>query len=262
MARLYPICSSSKGNCTFIGTKGHGILIDAGCSFRAIKNALSLIDTDLSEIEAIFITHEHTDHTAGLAMLLKNTKIPVFASKGTEYSLKEREKIPENSVIYNSKDGYKSASFEVSCFGLSHDAADCIGYKVKFRDNLFGICTDTGVVTEEAKSALKGCGTVLLESNHDVEMLRRNPNYTADLKRRILGERGHLSNEACAEFAKTLVTQGTRHLILGHLSQENNSPTTALNCTKTMLLQSGLFTERDYTLNVAPVNTDGSFIAV
>lgn len=262
MARLYPICSSSKGNSVFIGTRGHGVLVDAGCSFRALKNALDLIGTDLSGIEAVFVTHEHSDHIAGLDMLIRKTKIPIFATKGTEYSLKEREKIPTDAVIYNARDGYRSASFEVSCFGTSHDAADSVGYKIRFRDEFFGICTDTGIVTDSAKTALAGCGTVLLESNHDVEMLRRNPNYSADLKRRILSDRGHLSNDLCAEFAVELVRRGTRHLVLGHLSQENNSPATARNCTERALAAAGFHKERDYTLNVAPVTTDGEFIAV
>ncbi len=262
MARIYPICSSSKGNSVFIGTRGHGILVDAGCSFRALKNALELIGTDLSGIEAVFVTHEHSDHIAGLEMLLKHTRIPIFATKGTEYSMKEREKIPENAVVYNSREGYKSAAFEVSCFDTSHDAADSVGYKIKFRGETFGVCTDTGIVTDGARAALIGCGCVLLESNHDVEMLRRNPNYSADLKRRILSDKGHLSNDLCAEFAVELVKQGTRHLVLGHLSQENNSPATALNCTKRALEKAGLRVERDCTLNVAPVTTDGEFIAV
>lgn len=262
MARVYPICSSSKGNCIFIGTRGHGILIDVGCSFRALKNSLSLINTEFSNIEAIFVTHEHSDHIAGLAMLLKNTKIPMFATRGTEYSLKEREKIPPNTLVYNAKDGYKSATFEVSCFATSHDAAESVGYKVRFYDETFAICTDTGIITAETKSSVMGCGTVLLESNYDSEMLRRNPNYSADLKRRILSEKGHLSNEDCAEFAKELVKGGTKNLILCHLSQENNSPATALNCTRCALEQAGYYAERDYTINVAPVNTDGEFIAV
>ncbi len=262
MSRIYPICSSSKGNSVFIGTRGHGVLVDAGCSFRALKKALELIGTDLSGIEAVFVTHEHSDHIAGLEMILKNTRIPIFSTKGTEYALKERGKIPAEAVIYNARDGYKSAAFEVSCFNTSHDAADSVGYRIKFRGETFGVCTDTGIVTDSARAALAGCGGVLLESNHDVEMLRRNPNYSADLKRRILSDKGHLSNDLCAEFAAELVRLGTRHLVLAHLSQENNSPATAFNCTKRALEKAGLRVERDCTLNVAPVTTDGEFIAV
>lgn len=262
MARIYPICSSSSGNSTFIGTRGHGILVDAGCSFRALKLALEIIDTDISGIEAVFITHEHTDHIKALEQIIKHTEIPVFATVKTAEALKTAAKIPQDTPVYDPRGGYKSAAFEVSCFDTSHDAADSVGYKIRFGEETFGICTDTGVVTDEAKKALRGCRTVLLESNHDVEMLRRNPNYHADLKRRILSDAGHLSNDACAEFAAELISGGTRNLILGHLSQENNSPDTAAGCTRRYLESRGFVEERDYTLNVAPVSSSGEYIAV
>lgn len=262
MARIYPICSSSTGNSTFIGTRGHGILVDAGCSFRALKLALELIDTELSGIEAVFVTHEHTDHIKALEQIVKHTKIPIFATVKTAEALKSDAKIPQDTPVYDSRGGYRSAAFEVSCFKTSHDSADSVGYKIRFGKETFGVCTDTGVITPEAEKALRGCRTVLLESNHDVEMLRRNPSYHADLKRRILSDYGHLSNDACAEFAEKLIRGGTRNLILGHLSQENNSPETAAGCTRRFLESKGMIEERDYTLNVAPVTTTGEYIAV
>lgn len=262
MARIYPICSSSEGNSTFIGTRGHGILVDAGCSFRALNNSLNIIDTDLSGIEAVFITHEHTDHIKGIEQLIKHTKIPVFATAGTAAAMRENRKIPEDAVIYDIGGGYKSAAFEVSCFKTSHDAAESTGYKIRYNGEYFGVCTDTGYVTEDAENALRGCLAVLLESNYDEDMLRRNPNYPPILKERILGDQGHLSNTACAEFAERLVRGGTRHLILGHLSRENNTPQTAKHCTKDLLQSRGLTEERDYTLTVAPVFTTGEYIAI
>ncbi len=262
MARIYPICSSSTGNSTFIGTRGHGILVDAGCSFRALKLALEFIDTDLSGIEAIFVTHEHTDHIKALEQIVKHTEIPIFATVKTAEALRSMAKIPQDTPVYDPRGGYKSAAFEVSCFKTSHDSADSVGYKIRFGGEWFGVCTDTGVITAETEKALKGCKTVLLESNHDVGMLRRNPNYHADLKRRILSDFGHLSNDACAQFAETLIRGGTRHLILGHLSRENNSPETAAGCTRRFLESRGIIAERDYTLNVAPAVTSGEYIAV
>ena len=262
MARIYPICSSSKGNSTFIGTRGHGILVDAGCSFRALKIALELIDTDMTGIEAVFVTHEHDDHIKALAQIIRHTKIPIFATAATADKLKADAKIPESAQIYDARGGYKSAAFEVSCFETSHDAADSVGYKIRFGGELFGVCTDTGIITPQTEKALLGCRTVLIESNYDEEMLRKNPRYPVDLKRRILSGHGHLSNEDCAEFSLKLVKSGARHLILGHLSQENNSPETAALCVQKHLEGSGLFAERDYTLNVAPVNTAGEYIAV
>lgn len=262
MARIYPICSSSMGNSTFIGTRGHGILVDVGCSFRALNNALDLIDTKLENIEAVFITHEHIDHIKGLEQVLKHTKIPVFAPELSAAQMKSDGKIPRDAEIFNAREGYKSAAFEVSCFETSHDSADSVGYRIVYNKELFGVCTDTGFVTEEAKKALGGCTTVLIESNYDEEMLRKNPNYPPLLKRRIMGDGGHLSNSGCAEFCEKLVRGGTRHLILGHLSQENNTPATAKNCVKSFLEQRGLFEDRDFTLSAAPVMTSGEYIAV
>lgn len=262
MARIYPICSSSSGNAAFIGTRGHGILVDAGCSFRTLKIALEYIDTELSQIEAVFITHEHIDHVRGLEQMVKHTKIPIFATVKTAQMLKAYSKIPEEAPIYDPRGGYKSAAFEVSCFKTSHDSADSVGYKIIFGGETFAVCTDTGVVTEETKKALRGVKTVLLESNHDIETLRRNPRYHADLKRRILSDTGHLSNDACAEYAAELVRGGTRNLILGHLSKENNTPETAANCTRRFLESKGFIEERDFTLNVAPVSSSGEYIAV
>ena len=262
MARIYPICSSSSGNSTFIGTGGHGVLVDAGCSFRALKNALDLIDTKLENIEAIFITHEHTDHIKALEQIIKHTGIPIFAPLPSVEVMKAEGKIPEDAQVFNSRDGYKSAAFEVSCFKTSHDSVDSVGYKISYNNELFGICTDTGSVTDEAKTALKGCTTVLIESNYDETMLRKNPSYSAVLKRRIMSDHGHLSNEDCAAFCETLVRGGTRRLILGHLSQENNTPATAKNCTRRFLEQRGMLEERDFTLNAAPVMTSGEYIAV
>lgn len=262
MARIYPICSSSSGNCTFIGTRGHGILVDAGCSFRALSNALSLIDTGFDGIEALFITHEHVDHVKALAMIAKHTKVPMFASEETIAAIREKAIVPEDTTIYDISEGYRSAQFEVSAFSTSHDTDGSVGYKIRCGENCYGVCTDTGYVTEEAEKALKGCFGVLLESNYDEDMLRRNMNYSPDLKRRIRSNTGHLSNDSCAEFACKLVKNGTRHIILGHLSRENNTPDTAKTCTGNLLAQNGLAEERDFTLNVAPVMTAGEFFCV
>ena len=262
MARIYPICSSSKGNSTFIGTRGHGVLIDAGCAFRSLKGALELIDTRIEDVEAVFITHEHIDHVYALDQMIKHTRLPIFAPLPSVEAAKAKGYIPEDAHIFDARDGYKSAAFEVSCFKTSHDTADSVGYKIKFNGELFAVCTDTGFVTDDTRAALRGVSTVLIESNYDENMLRKNPNYPPDLKRRIMSSEGHLSNDDCAAFCESLVRGGTRRLILGHLSQENNTPATAKGCTKNYLEQRGIFEERDFTLSVAPVMTLGEFIAV
>lgn len=261
--RIYPICSSSEGNSLFIGTRGHGILVDAGCSFKALKNALSLIDTDLNEIEALFITHEHIDHTKGAAQIIKHTKIPIFATEGTTRELYARKIAPEGTKIFDiMKEDYMSADFRVSAFNTSHDAVQSVGYIVTYMGRRLGVCTDTGVITPDAEAALIGCEAVLLESNYDIDMLRRNMRYGFELKKRIMSSIGHLSNNDCAKFAEKLVRNGTRHLILGHLSPENNTPETAVSCTRDHLEKCGFVEERDYTISAAPHTTDGQFIAL
>ena len=123
MARIYPICSSSGGNCTFIGTRGNGILVDVGCSHKMLKSSLELIDTNISGIEAIFITHEHIDHIKGLEQIIKHTKIPVFSSAGTISYLKN--KIPTENRYYDiTREKYVSAGFEVSSFTMRRRAWD------------------------------------------------------------------------------------------------------------------------------------------
>lgn len=227
----------------------------------ALKNALFLIGTKLDEsgIEAVFITHEHSDHIKGVEQIIKKTKIPIFASRGTKEAM-----FPNgtDARVFDAEDGYRSADFEVSAFRTSHDSAMSVGYKIRFGEDSFGVCTDTGIVTSEAERALLGCKTVLLESNYDEDKLRKNLNYPPELKRRISGEFGHLSNTDCAEFALRLVKSGTRHIILGHLSRENNTPTTAKSCVEKYLSAHGFIAERDYTLCVAPVVTTGEYIAV
>lgn len=265
MARIYPICSSSTGNCTFIGTKGHGILVDVGCSFASLKNALSLIDTSINQIEAIFITHEHIDHVKGLSVLAKHCKVPVFASAGTIAALTAEDKppLPEGFRLYDIfEETYKSAEFSVSAFHTPHDTPESVGYVIGYNDMKIGVCTDIGNVTDEVEKSLLGCNAVLLESNYDVDMLRRNPNYSAPLKRRISSECGHLSNTDASEFCEKLVKSGTTRIILGHLSRENNTPNTAYTCTCSHLEKKGFVAGTDFTLDIAPVMTEGQYIAL
>ena len=255
MARIYPICSSSSGNCTFIGTRGHGILIDAGCSFSALCNALAEIGTTPDDIEALFITHEHSDHIKAVPMIAKKTGIPIFASAGTIAALMNdnRNPLPSGAHIYDIlQESYRSADFLVEGFPISHDCAQGLGYAVTYGKRRLAVCTDTGYVTPEAEQKLLGCEAVLLEANYDPELLRRNLRYPPQLKRRIMSEEGHLSNEAAAEFAVKLALSGTKHFILGHLSRENNTPATAETCVEKALAAQGFTRERDYTLIAAP----------
>lgn len=261
--KLLPICSSSKGNSTYIGTKEKGVAIDVGCSFKAFCTGLSLIDADINSVKAILITHEHIDHVKGLLTLTGKTKIPIYAAKPTLSCLIKNQLVISTANLHT-LDELKSIDFdaEIKSFPTPHDAVSSVGYAFDFGKTKLGFCTDLGHVTEEVEKNLTGCRTVFVESNYQPEMLRSNTKYPYYLKQRISGNNGHLSNSDSAKFCGRLVKNGTISITLGHLSQENNTPETAFNAIKKHLSASGAEYERDYMLNVAPVsNTDGDYIS-
>ena len=259
MARIYPLFSSSKGNSTFIGTEKAGILIDCGVSFRRLKAALDVNQIPLSAVQAVFITHEHSDHIAGLKMLTKTTGLPVYGQKRTLQRLCDADKIaPSSPVIDISGISISCAGNEVSCFNTPHDTIQSCGYRIRTQDDkLCAVCTDLGHITPEVDMALTGCRLVLLEANYDEEMLR-NGHYPLHLKERILSPNGHLSNSACGIQTRRLVEQGTTHIILGHLSPENNRPHIADQTVQNALY--GMERNKDYLLGVAPMETTGGAV--
>ncbi len=258
MARIYPLFSSSKGNSTYIGTKSEGILIDDGVSFCRLKKAMEVNGLSVDAIKAVFITHEHSDHTKGLAVLTKKIKAPVFAQSLTLDYLSDSGCI--NSEGYELKEGEEICGMNVRCFNTPHDTRESCGYRVEFPDGKsIAVCTDLGRVTDTVSTALLGTDCVLLEANYDIEMLR-NGIYPYYLKTRIFSSNGHLSNSDSGAFAKELIRSGTSRIILGHLSQENNTPeiaeSTVLSCLD------GFTRNSDYMLSVAPVETSGGYVAI
>lgn len=259
MARIYPLFSSSKGNSTFIGTEKGGILIDCGVSFKRLTAALSMNNIPLSAVQAVFITHEHSDHVAGLKMLSKSTGLPVYGQKRTLQRLCDGDKISAGSpVIDITGKSVECAGNQVSCFNTPHDTIQSCGYKIRTGDGRdCAVCTDLGHVTPEVDAALTGCRLVLLEANYDEDMLRGGA-YPLYLKERILSPNGHLSNHDSGSFAEKLIRQGTTHIILGHLSQDNNRPNIADSTVQSHLTA---FTRgRDYLMGVAPVETAGGAV--
>ena len=224
MARIYPLFSSSKGNSTFIGEPGGGILIDAGVSFKKLTAALADSGLSLASIKGIFITHSHSDHVKGLKMLTKKTGLPVFGQRETLEELISGEMIAPACEVYELDSPAAAADMEISCFDTPHDTVRSCGYRVKTSDGrVCAVCTDLGYVTDTVRENLNGCNLVLLESNYDEKMLASGP-YPYYLKERIRSKRGHLSNTDCSMQSAELIRQGTTHIILGHLSQENNTP--------------------------------------
>lgn len=255
MARIYPLFSSSKGNSTYIGNKNRGILIDDGISFSRLKKAFDVNDIPLEAVKAVFITHEHSDHIKGLSILTKKLRVPVYAQAYTLEILGDRI----NSEGFEIKDHEDICDMRISCFPTPHDTKESCGYRIEFEDGeKCAVCTDLGYVPQNVLNNLLGLDAVLIESNYDVEMLRNGP-YEYYLKTRIFSKNGHLSNDDCGELVKRLVESGTEKIILGHLSQENNTPELADRTVERHL--AGFRRNSDYMLSVAPVETNGGFIS-
>lgn len=231
----YSLASGSSGNCGLLLLGGARFLIDLGVSVRRLTALLRPFGLTADDLDAVLLTHEHVDHIKGLATFVKRHRVPLYTTIGTAQAL--LEKFPQAKDHF--RPFYSGASFtvgsvKVSAFPTPHDAADSTGYVLEGGGARFGYATDLGFVPGPVRAALAGCGTVVLESNHDPDMLREGP-YPYALKQRVAGPRGHLSNPDCARFAAELAGQGTRQFILSHLSDKNNTPVLARRQTEAAL---------------------------
>ena len=220
---FYTLASSSAGNAALVCHNDTHLLIDAGISCRRITQSLAALDLTLDDLDGILITHEHIDHVRALGTLQKKCAVPLYASRGTAAAL---DYPAERVHTFTPGDALTVGSLRALPFRTSHDARESVGYRIESGDGSLAVLTDTGCITDEAHDLALGADTLLLEANHDVEMLTTGP-YPYPLKRRILGEYGHLSNEAAAEFAVECVRAGTSDILLAHLSGENNTPSLA-----------------------------------
>lgn len=253
MARLCPLFSGSKGNSTYIGSSGQGVLIDIGRSAKQIENAMRANDLELSSVKAIFVTHEHQDHIQGLRIIAARYGIKVFASHGTLKALEIAGALSDK-VDYEmiGPNGVEVAGMYVKPFVTSHDSAESFGYVVKTCDDRqAAVATDLGFVSEDIKENISKCDIVMIESNHDIGMLQ-NGAYPYFLKRRILSDIGHLSNDACAKELPDLVCSGVTRFVLAHLSGENNMPEIAYQTAVCHLNEHGMNQGVDYDIFIAP----------
>ena len=225
--RVHVFASGSSGNCLLVEDGEDRLLIDAGISRRRVAAALAGLGCAMEQIGGVLITHEHSDHISGLESLVKGRETPVFAPHTVAARLEGAlPSLSEHLRVIPVGRSFSVGQLCVTAFHTSHDTDESVGYRIEGR-GVYGHATDTGCVTEEMRRFLSGADTVLLESNHDEEMLRWGP-YPFYLKKRILSARGHLSNADCAAFARELAENGTRQIVLAHLSRENNTPQKAM----------------------------------
>lgn len=250
MLKLYSIISGSSGNCSLLTDGKTNILIDCGTSGKRATEALESLSIPASRINAIVVSHEHIDHTKGVGILSRKFNIPIYATNGT-HAKSDFGKIDDSLIFEISPDvTYDIAGLGITPFSIPHDAADPCGFIITDGHTKFATATDMGVMTSAILSRISGCESILLESNHDIDMLRFGE-YPYALKQRILSDVGHLSNKAAAATAVELVKRGTKHLMLGHLSDKNNLPDIAQMETYNMLTDNGIKVGTDVTLQVA-----------
>ena len=245
--RIVTFASGSTGNCCLVSDGGVNVLIDAGISARRIVQGLGVLGLAPQDVCGVLITHEHSDHISGLPMLVKHYGVTVFAPKalcGVLAGMKPQ--ITNNLNCMPEDDKAELGGIAVSCFRTPHDAAYSVGYRFE-GENIIAYATDTGSISDELVRGLEGAELALIEANHDVEMLKTGP-YPYYLKQRIISPRGHLSNVDSGKLALHLAKSGTKHIILGHLSRENNTPELAY---KTVY---DAITTENTEISVAPMN--------
>ncbi len=222
--RVCVLSSGSKGNCTYVETKNHKILIDIGTSCLYVEKSLKSIGINPDEIDIILITHAHIDHVKGLKVFCKKYKPLVYISdKILNESKLNIESASKDEVVQIDSD------IKISSINLSHDVTDIKGYKIEEGNSSMVYITDTGYINENIFDSISNKSLYVFESNHDVEKLMNNPNYPHHTKIRILGDKGHLSNNDSAYYLTKLIGDNTKHIILAHLSEQNNTERLALD---------------------------------
>lgn len=243
------LASGSSGNATYIETPHQKILVDAGLSGKKIEALMNSIGKTVADVDKILVTHEHGDHSLGVGVLARRYGLDVYANEATWEALTPKigKLRPEQKHVFARDSEKVFADLEVQSFGVSHDAADPQFYLVQHANKTFAIVTDVGYVSEKIAGIVKNADGYLFECNHDTEILRAG-SYPWALKQRILGDRGHLSNEDSAEALVQILGARTKRIYLGHLSQENNVKQLAHLTVANYLKEHDLGVDHDFLL--------------
>lgn len=254
MPAVCTLASSSKGNAAWISEGKTNILVDAGLSLRRLTQGLQALGCSPAGLDAILITHEHSDHVKGLPLLAGKTAAPIFATRGTARTLRFQYPQLEGRIVpFMAGESFTLGDFSVRTFPTSHDCSESVGYILEGGGKRIVLATDLGKATPEVYAAVVGADLLLLEANHDIERLWMGP-YPMATKKRILSDRGHLNNEDSAQLALHAARNGTRRMVLIHLSEENNTPQLALSAVRAAV-------DREYpgqiTVTAAPAQMAG-----
>lgn len=254
--RMMSIASGSSGNCIYIGSEDTHILIDAGISRKRIVDGLKKVDLELSDISAIFVTHEHIDHIKGIGVISRKEETPIYATEGTIQGIKDTSSLGlVTEEVYNTVNADKELHINDLCihpFTISHDANEPVAYTVTCGKEKMSVITDLGKYDDYIVDNLKGTNSLLIEANHDIKMLQVG-SYPYYLKQRILGDKGHLSNETSGRLLSDLLCDDLKNVMLGHLSKENNYEQLAYETVRLEIdLGDNGYKASDFSISVAP----------
>lgn len=264
--KLCSIASGSSGNCIYVGTDATHLLVDVGISGKKTEGGLNSIGQSLANIDGILITHEHSDHICGLGVLSRKYHIPIYATYGTINAIKMSSSVgkieEELFVPIRADESFRIKDITVEPMLTSHDAAEPVAYRMKYENKKIAIATDLGTYNEYTVECLKGMDLLFLEANHDVNMLQVGP-YPYQLKRRILGDRGHLSNELSGQLLKRIAHEKLQGVVLGHLSKDNNIPELAYETVRVELaMGSDIYNKIQFPITVAKRDEVSSVIRI
>lgn len=246
------LASGSSGNCQYIGSRETKLLIDAGLTGKYIIKALENIDVEGNDIDGLLITHEHNDHIKGVGVLMRKFDIPLYVNEKTWGVMKDKigDVRGKDIRIIKNDDSFYIGDIKVKPYCISHDACDPIGFSFVSDNAKISIATDLGCINDEIIEEIKDSDLLIIESNHDIEMVKMG-RYPWFLKKRILSDKGHLSNEAAGKIIAKVVENGNvSYVVLAHLSKENNFPELAYETVKNIVAEKKIKVGRDISLDL------------
>ena len=238
--RICILASGSSGNCTYVASATMAILVDAGLSARAVGLRLDNLGASVASIRGICVSHEHSDHTTGLRVLHQKHGVPLYANRGTADALErdpDLQGLPWN--VFTTGSPFAVGDLSIEPFSVPHDAYEPVGFVIQCGDLRVGVVTDMGTATTLVRERLRGCRAIVVESNHDEQMLRDCENRPWHLKQRILGRQGHLSNQGAAALLAEIASPSLDAVFLAHLSKDCNQPDLARQTAHDTLIRAG-----------------------